>query len=1842
VEDNGDGDGDVDDDDSEDDDSEDESRVQSIILSDNNIKGEVPLPLLLQLEKLTVLKLDGNAITMPVDIDEEDVEESKRNGFTSNLRILDLSRTNLNSFESLFGDSVPVSYPELTNLKLAECQLSGPLPSKILSSTKLERVVLDGNSLDGLIPSEWGNLLQLRYLSLNNNKLSGNVPAALGELMNLRFLNLRGNRLRGNLPAALNELSLLEVLDISRQRDDDREGLKGPLLAFNNWRELRRLDLSYNSLTGTIPDNFLKNVDPHKFEYLMLGSNELSGMVPFAPFRSFPVDALYLENNRFDDIDMRLCAPSRGGAVELFGCDAILCSPATYHRVGRQETDEEGCLSCPRALYYGTTDCQFGQVTPEPTRSPVKPPPVSLTPREILEKVYDEAGGEGWTDSDKWMSGSNLCGWFGIQCAEDGVETSIENIFLSGNNLIGSIPSEIFQLEKLSKLSLSKNSVRVEFDRIEHARSLTSLDLSSTGLYSIEGISGAAKLEDLRLEMNKLTGTIPDELFMLTELEQLRLDYNGFTGQLPPEIAKLSELKTLSMDDNDLEGSLPTELLQLTQLSSLRLKSNGFSGTLPGFITEMTSLTFLDLSRQTKSNGGFSGPLIDFADHISLRRLDLSSNRIDGTIPSSFLSGVDSNTFEFANLSSNHLIGTVPASISGLHDIYLQDNYLTVIAPSVCDESHGGPIAQFGCDAVLCRIGTYNSLGRQQSYDTECLSCPMAKYLGSTTCPDAPLQPPTASPTSIGGEIDVDMSEREILERFYGACNGNEWTEKDLWMSDEQVCRWDGIRCDEDGYIVEVILRSNNLDGTVPSLLFHLPKLETLNLDGNSVKMSFEDIGLATSLTSIDLSHTDLTSLKGISKAKVLTDLYVTSNRLKGPFPEEVLQLSTLNRLSLALNQLTGTLPDGIGDLSQLEFLSLHGNDFTGTIPPSLGNLSDLLFLFLQSNSLRGGVPSSFSNFIIMWFLDLSEQKSADNVGLTGPLPDFSDFKSLRRLALNENSFTGTIPSTMLQNINVEDFEYVDVSSNSLTGEIPLNLKNLPLDGVYLADNQLTSIESGFCDNPDNTDNDLIQKYGCDAILCAVGTYNTKGRQEGDADNCQSCPGSGSYLGMTSCSAFTTPSPTPSPIEPLPDVDMSELEVLHALYNTCGGERWHRNDGWMDPSVSHCQWFGIRCMEREDGLAVASVMLSSNNLIGTPPVELYQLRHLETLVLDNNMILFDFTNVNHASFLETLDLSQTGIVSLKGLDKAKSLVELRLDGNNLEGPIPEELLSLTNLQELSIDDNRFNGQVPPAIGGLKNLLLFSAISNFLTGELPQEMEKLEDLVTLHLQQNKLTSIGKPDFNKMKALSFLDLSHNNINGPLLAFDQLTDMRRLDLSFNKFRGPIPTTFLQNTNSEFLDHIDLSSNRLSGNVPSELAHLGMIDLMDNQFSSVASEVCALSEYGCDGIICAAKTCNCLGRQESPDTPCEPCDFSEYMGSSQCVGGDAVSPVQSPVMQPSPPTVPVSERDVLEKFYEQCGGYYWVSSTYWTTSESICKWDGIKCVDGQESVESISLGSNKVTGIPPDDLFRLPNLKKLSLYDNPLRGFDFSQLQYARNLEELLLDGTGIASIRGIGSASSLQKLNLRFNRLSAFPEEILNLQSLRYLNLANNKIAGVVPTAIERMPRLETLLLGGNRLTGELSNARAPPSLKILDLSRNELEGTIPVTFLDKIPSSTRVEVDISQNMLSGSVPAHLNRFDRLNIYLHDNFFESVDAQLCQNSKWNDGRVGLYGCNGLLCPRGQWSMQGRQTTEGDACRHCPDAGYMGSSSCASASNAYYGRSVKKALLGAVVTVMVILIGI
>ncbi|XP_057477145.1 probable LRR receptor-like serine/threonine-protein kinase IRK [Actinidia eriantha] len=236
--------------------------------------------------------------------------------------------------------------------------------------------------------------------------------------------------------------------------------------------------------------------------------------------------------------------------------------------------------------------------------------------------------------------------------------------------------------------------------------------------------------------------------------------------------------------------------------------------------------------------------------------------------------------------------------------------------------------------------------------------------------------------------------------------------------------------------------------------------------------------------------------------------------------------------------------------------------------------------------------------------------------------------------------------------------------------------------------------------------------------------------------------------------------------------------------------------------------------------------LSENGLSGLIPDEIFrQCRFLRVISLARNNLSGPIPDsLSSCSTLEGISLSfnQLSGPLPSGIWSLIELKWLDLSYNLLGGEIPSGIQSLFDLREVNLRNNKFTGQIPEDIGGCLLLKSLDFSDNSLSGLLPESMQKLSLCNSLSLRRNSFTGEVPDWVGNMRGLESLDLSANNFSGPIPnSIGDLELLKELNLSTNKFTGSLPESLTSCIN---LSALDVSKNSLIGNLPPWIFNLGL----------------------------------------------------------------------------------------------------------------------------------------------------------------------------------------------------------------------------------------------------------------------------------------------------------------------------------------------------------------------------------------------------------------------------------
>ncbi|KAL7616490.1 hypothetical protein Lser_V15G01266 [Lactuca serriola] len=878
------------------------------------------------------------------------------------------------------------------------------------------------------------------------------------------------------------------------------------------------------------------------------------------------------------------------------------------------------------------------------------------------------------------------------------------------------------------------------------------------------------------------------------------------------------ELTSLNLSHDFLDKE--TMKIGLERLSSLKkLKVLDLSGNhdidndiIPSLKT-LTSVKILDLS-DTSLNGNF--PISEFVALKNLEVLDLSYCYFNGTFEiQGFETGSILTKLKILNLGNNRFDESIITSLSilsSLTNLDLSYNQMSGSFPAQACKS-------------LSRLKRLENINLSyHNFNKSIISC-------LSTLPSLKILDLSYS-TSLGSSFPFqefhDLPDLEVL-----------------------------------------LLRDNGFSGTLPIEAFaSFRHLEVLDLNGNNFVGSIPSaIHALSSLRALSLANNHLNGSlpdHGFSELKNLHELDLSHNRLHGTLPQCLNNLSSLKMLDISSNQLSGIFVASlIANLTSLEYIDISHNNFEGLFSfSSFSNHSKLEVILFSSDSEEFVVETEEpTDWIPMFQLQILELSNCIvNMPKGQVVPGFLLHQhKLRELHLPHNSLEGHFPSWFLKNNT--NLDVLNLRNNSF-GSMPLyrnaNMKWLDMSGNHIIGNLSEHIPKFF---PNIIHLNLSMNGLTGAIPSSISEL--------------------SKLSMLDLSGNKLSGEVPKGML----TNISGLQVLKLSENNLHGQVLSGNLSWGNYLrglyLDSNHFTGkIGTVSQGNLETLISMDISNNLFTGVIPDWITNIRGLTQLVVRNNSFKGRFP---------------CGIAQVSVLD---------ISQNYFSGPIPSCLLKfqISNMQHLHMGSNRFTGSVPKFFRSLTIILTLDISNNDLSGRIPKFLGKLSTLRILLLRKNKFSGSIPKQLCKLRDVSLLDLSNNHLSGSIPScLQNITGGH--DLAFIKrgrwgfgfsiessyhyestnfgFHPSIPTSETVETQNEvefttktlflhykgdildYMTGLDLSSNKLTGEIPQELGLLSQIralNLSHNQltgpipvnFSNLANiESLDLSSNGLTSII-------------------------------------------------------------------------------------------------------------------------------------------------------------------------------------------------------------------------------------------------------------------------------------------------------------------------------------------------------------------------------------------------------
>ncbi|XP_008439079.2 MDIS1-interacting receptor like kinase 2-like [Cucumis melo] len=537
--------------------------------------------------------------------------------------------------------------------------------------------------------------------------------------------------------------------------------------------------------------------------------------------------------------------------------------------------------------------------------------------------------------------------------------------------------------------------------------------------------------------------------------------------------------------------------------------------------------------------------------------------------------------------------------------------------------------------------------------------------------------------------------EAEALLRWKKSLPPQESSILDSWVDESSSqnssflnipCEWNGIICNNEGNVSEIVLAYSGLRGTLEKLNFScFSSLIVLDLKVNNFSGAIPySIGAVSNLQYLDLSTNFFNSTIPLSLSNLtqLLELDLSRNFITGfldsrLFPNGFgsnsnLGLRNLRNFLLQDTLIEGKIPEEIGNVKFLNLIAFDRSQFSGEIPQSIGNLTYLTALRLNSNYFYGEIPKSIGNLKHLTDLRLFINS------FSGEVPqNLGNVSSFEVLHLAQNFFTGHLPPQVCKGGKLLNFS---TAHNSFSGPIPSSLKNCPsLFRVLMQNNSLTgSLDRDFGVYPNLNYIDL--------------SFN---KLEGKLS-----PNWGDCKNLTHLRIDNNKVSGEIPEE---ITKLKHLVELELSYNNLSGS--------IPKSIGNLS-------------KLSMLGLSDNRLSGLLPIEVGSLGNLKCLDISRNMLSGSIPS-------EIGDLSRLQFLSLRGnqlngsipfnigfLDSIQIMIDL--SNNSLSGEIPASFGNLKCLENLNLSHNNLSGFVSNSLGTMFSLVSIDLSYNNLEGPLPDE------------------------------------------------------------------------------------------------------------------------------------------------------------------------------------------------------------------------------------------------------------------------------------------------------------------------------------------------------------------------------------------------------------------------------------------------------------------------------------------------------------------------------------------
>ncbi|CAL5393839.1 unnamed protein product [Camellia sinensis] len=178
------------------------------------------------------------------------------------------------------------------------------------------------------------------------------------------------------------------------------------------------------------------------------------------------------------------------------------------------------------------------------------------------------------------------------------------------------------------------------------------------------------------------------------------------------------------------------------------------------------------------------------------------------------------------------------------------------------------------------------------------------------------------------------------------------------------------------------------------------------------------------------------------------------------------------------------------------------------------------------------------------------------------------------------------------------------------------------------------------------------------------------------------------------------------------------------------------------------------------------ITLEFNQLSGTLPPELGNLSQINDITFDIKLFYWGASgNTCKADHFDGILVGTNLLERYPFSSKNGQISRNWIQASGLDGPIPQEIASLTKMTDLRISDLNGMEATFPLLNSMTNMNRLILRSCNITGPLPNYLANLTKLKTLDLSFNKLNGEIPSNFVNLSTVEFIFLTGNCLSGPV---------------------------------------------------------------------------------------------------------------------------------------------------------------------------------------------------------------------------------------------------------------------------------------------------------------------------------------------------------------------------------------------------------------------------------------------------------------------------------------------